>query len=197
MALASQSSKLTSLLIGSYESYIRAILPRICAPVESGGFGYRAVVVNYRGCRSVLHPVMLQFSILAGAGVPITSPQLYSAGSTDDFRQALMYISYRFPKATLHGLGFSLGSNVLTKYIAEEGEQTRLHSGCALACVGPIPISSRIFCHDANQRTALGLREEQRCVSKEGFLLTHHTLTRLQSLKLLYWKAHLRESTGR
>jgi predicted alpha/beta-fold hydrolase len=46
-----------------------------------------------------------------------------------------MYISHRYPKATLHGLGFSLGSNVMTKYLAEEGERTRLHSGCALACV--------------------------------------------------------------
>jgi predicted alpha/beta-fold hydrolase len=123
-------------MIGSYEPYIRAILHRVCAPVEAGGFGYRAIVVNYRGCTYILvHPPLIQSSITTGAGVPITSPQLYSAGTTDDFRQALMYISHRFPKATLHGLGFSLGSNVMTKYIAEEGGQTRLHSGCALACV--------------------------------------------------------------
>jgi hypothetical protein len=80
-------------------------------------------------------PASLQYSIATGAGVPVTSQRLYSAGTTDDFRQALMYISHRYPKATLHGLGFSLGSNVMTKYMAEEGEQTRLHSGCALACV--------------------------------------------------------------
>jgi hypothetical protein len=70
-----------------------------------------------------------------GAGVPMTSPLLYSAGHTDDTRQALMYIAQKFPKAPLLGLGFSLGSNVITRYLAEEGTQARLHAACALACV--------------------------------------------------------------
>ncbi|KAF9005631.1 AB-hydrolase YheT [Cyathus striatus] len=103
---------------GSYESYVRAILSKACAKVEDGGLGYRAVVINFRGC----------------AGVPITSQLLYSAGHTDDTRQALAYIAYKFPKAPLLGLGFSLGSNVITRYLAEEGEQTRLLSACTLAC---------------------------------------------------------------
>ncbi|KAJ7172499.1 Alpha/Beta hydrolase protein [Mycena filopes] len=103
---------------GSYESYVRAVLVPACKPVAEGGLGYRAVVVNYRGC----------------AGVPVTSPQLYSAGHTGDIRQALVYISQLYPLAPLLGLGFSLGANVLTRYLAEEGEQSRLLSGCALAC---------------------------------------------------------------
>ncbi|KAG6850229.1 hypothetical protein H0H93_016076 [Arthromyces matolae] len=103
---------------GSYEPYVRAILHRACAPVEKGGLGYRAVVCNFRGC----------------AGVPITSPQLYSAGHTDDLRQAVYYISHKYPKAPLIGLGFSLGANVLTRYLAEEGTYSRIISGCALAC---------------------------------------------------------------
>jgi len=103
---------------GSYEAYVRAILSRACAPVEEGGLGYRAAVINFRGC----------------AGVPITSPLLYSAGHTDDTRQALMYISHRYPKALLSGIGFSLGSNVLTRYLGEEGSKTRISSACVLAC---------------------------------------------------------------
>lgn len=35
---------------GSYEPYVRAVLSRACAPVEKGGLGYRAVVINFRGC---------------------------------------------------------------------------------------------------------------------------------------------------
>ncbi|OJA21619.1 hypothetical protein AZE42_01663 [Rhizopogon vesiculosus] len=103
---------------GSYESYVRAILAPACTPVHQGGLGYRAVVVNFRGC----------------AGVPITSPQLYSAGHTDDLRQALFYISHRFPEAPLLGLSFSLGANVMTRYVAEEGECSRLKSACILGC---------------------------------------------------------------
>ncbi|KAF7440481.1 hypothetical protein PC9H_000826 [Pleurotus ostreatus] len=103
---------------GSYESYVRCIVHPACTPEAEGGLGYRAVVVNFRGC----------------ANVPITSQQLYSAGHTDDIRLALMYISKLYPKAPLLGLGFSLGSNVMTRYIAEEGEKSRLVAGCALAC---------------------------------------------------------------
>jgi len=35
---------------GSYESYVRAVLAPACTPVHQGGLGYRAVVVNFRGC---------------------------------------------------------------------------------------------------------------------------------------------------
>jgi len=111
---------------GSYESYIRAILSRACAPVEEGGLGYRAAVINFRGC----------------AGVPITSQLLYSAGHTNDTRQALMYITHRYPKALLLGLGFSLGANVLTRYLGEEGEQSLISSACVLACPWDLQLNS-------------------------------------------------------
>ena len=104
---------------GSNEAYVRAILAPACAPVDEGGVGYRAVVVNSRGC----------------AGTPVTSQKLYHCGNTDDARQALMYISHRYPKAKLIGLGFSLGANILVRYLAQEGEHSRIVAGCALGCV--------------------------------------------------------------
>ncbi|KAL5490359.1 hypothetical protein ACEPAI_5192 [Sanghuangporus weigelae] len=103
---------------GSHESYVRAVLAQAVKPKEEGGLGYRGIVVNFRGC----------------AGVPMTSGQLYSAGHTDDLRQALMYIAQRYPNASLLGLGFSLGANVIVRYLAEEGERSRLHAACALGC---------------------------------------------------------------
>ncbi|KAH7882559.1 AB-hydrolase YheT [Phlebopus sp. FC_14] len=103
---------------GSHAGYLRAILAPACLPVPKGGLGYRGVVVNFRGC----------------AGVQITSPQLYNGGHTDDFRQAMFYISKQFPDAPLLGLSFSLGANLMTRYVAEEGEQCLLKSVCALAC---------------------------------------------------------------
>lgn len=103
---------------GSHESYVRAILAPACTPVEQGGLGYRGIVVNFRGC----------------AGVPVTSQQLYSAGHTEDIRMALMYISKLYPNAPLLGVGFSLGANVLTRYLAQEGERSRLMAGVAVGC---------------------------------------------------------------
>lgn len=92
-------------------------------------------MINFRGCGSFLYDSVTVSQLFEGAGVPITSPQLYSAGHTDDLRTALMYIAQRFSGAPLLGLGFSLGANVMTRYIAEEGDHSRLHSSCALACV--------------------------------------------------------------
>ncbi|KAI0831202.1 AB-hydrolase YheT [Trametes gibbosa] len=111
---------------GSHESYVRSILAPACTPVEQGGLGYRGIVVNFRGC----------------AGVPLTSPQLYSALYTDDIRVAVMYIANLYPRAPLIGIGFSLGANVLTRYLAEEGEKSRLVAGCALACPWDLVASS-------------------------------------------------------
>ncbi|KAJ7756513.1 Alpha/Beta hydrolase protein [Mycena maculata] len=103
---------------GSHEPYVRAILAPACAPVEQGGLGYRAVVVNFRGC----------------SGVPITSPKFYTAAQTDDLRQALTFISKLYPNAPLLGLGFSIGGNVMLRYLAEEGVNSRLCSACVLGC---------------------------------------------------------------
>ena len=75
-----------------------------------------------------------------GAGVPITSPQLYSAGHTEDYRAAVLYIRTRYPKAPLLGIGFSLGANVITRYVAEEGDKCRLVSAIALGCVRIITV---------------------------------------------------------
>ncbi|KAI9064335.1 AB-hydrolase YheT [Trametes sanguinea] len=111
---------------GSHESYVRSILAPACTPVEQGGLGYRGIVVNFRGC----------------AGVPLTSPQLYSALHTDDIRVAVLHISKMYPRAPLIGVGFSLGANVLTRYLAEEGEKSRLVAGCALACPWDLVASS-------------------------------------------------------
>jgi predicted alpha/beta-fold hydrolase len=70
-----------------------------------------------------------------GAGVPLTSPQFYGLSHTDDLRQAMYYIAQTYPNAPLLGIGFSLGANILTRYVAEEGESCRLASACVLACV--------------------------------------------------------------
>lgn len=67
--------------------------------------------------------------------MPITAPRFYSAAATDDYACGALFVSKLFPKAKLVGLGFSLGANVVTRYLGEEGEKSRLIGGCALACV--------------------------------------------------------------
>lgn len=46
-----------------------------------------------------------------------------------------MYLNHKYPDAPLLGLGFSLGANLLTRYLGEEGERSKLKAGAALGCV--------------------------------------------------------------
>ncbi|KAF5367411.1 hypothetical protein D9758_003633 [Tetrapyrgos nigripes] len=109
--------------------YFLTIVARVVEPPERGGLGYRAIVVHFRGC----------------GGVPMTSPRFYSAGGTDDIRQALVYISHKYPKAPLLGVSFSLGANIMTRYVAEEGEKCRLSAACTLACPWDLDANDRLM----------------------------------------------------
>jgi uncharacterized protein len=98
---------------------------------------------------------------LLGAGVEITSTQFYSAGYTDDLRRALLYLSNKYPRAKLLGIGFSLGANVMTRYLGEEGENSRLASGCVLACVCTLNDKALQSTSIDDASTAMGLGDKQ------------------------------------
>ncbi|KAG0252670.1 hypothetical protein BGZ95_006558, partial [Linnemannia exigua] len=70
-------------------------------------YGYRCVVFNARGC----------------ANTQVTSPQLFSGGYTDDIRMVVKHLRKTLPESKMMGVGFSLGSNILMKYMGEEGDQ--------------------------------------------------------------------------
>ena len=63
-----------------------------------------------------------------------------------------------YPKAPLLGLGFSLGGNLLARYVAEEGDQCRLISACALGTVRAVRFHPSSF-RSKHTFLALGLRE--------------------------------------
>ncbi|KAJ3152066.1 hypothetical protein HDU86_005911 [Geranomyces michiganensis] len=85
---------------GSHESYVRGLV------YESARRGYRSVVVNFRGC----------------ADSELTSMQLYCGAYTKDLKTAVAFIKRRYPSAPLMAVGYSLGSNILTKLVGEYGE---------------------------------------------------------------------------
>lgn len=70
--------------------------------------------MNFRGCMCSpflsINPHVLIDRILVGAGVPLTTAQLYSGAHTDDLRSTLLYIREVYPDAPLLGIGFSLVS---------------------------------------------------------------------------------------
>ncbi|KAE9245816.1 hypothetical protein PF002_g7065 [Phytophthora fragariae] len=105
------SSKKTVLVLpgltgGSGEHYIRSAVERLNA------LGWQCVVLNSRGCQDT----------------PLRTPHLFCIAYTDDLRYVARYLTdkYDFADEAFVGLGFSMGSNVLVKYLGEDGEQARL-----------------------------------------------------------------------
>ncbi|KAJ3262715.1 hypothetical protein HDU77_000231 [Chytriomyces hyalinus] len=89
---------------GSRETYVLDFVPHALK------HGYRVAALNFRGC----------------GGVEIQTPQLYSGSFTDDVRHIVKYIHQQNPLAPLVGVGFSLGANILMKYVGEEGKNCLL-----------------------------------------------------------------------
>jgi len=71
-----------------------------------------------------------------------------------------MFISHLYPRAPLLGVGFSLGANVMTRYLAEEGEKSRLRAGCALACVSRPILNVTTYIDQRRLSIALGFGEK-------------------------------------
>ena len=126
---------------GSHELYLRHVL----APLVSQEGGWEACVVNSRGC----------------AMSKITSSVLYNARATWDVRQTVKWLRKTFPNRPLFGVGFSLGANIITNYIGEEGSDCVLKAALVLSNPWNLEASSL-----ALQRTWIGLNVYSRAMGK-------------------------------
>lgn len=74
--------------------------------------------------------LILQFR---GAGPePNRLPRNYHHGDTEDLRELLQLLRQREPQTPLFAVGWSLGGNVLLKYLGEEGARTPLAAAAAV-----------------------------------------------------------------
>lgn len=106
---------------GSYELYLRHVLHPLI-----NKHNWTACVVNSRGC----------------ANSKITSPVLFNGRSTWDIRQVVHWLRKTFPNRPLYGVGFSLGANIMTNYIAEEGADCEFKAALVLSCPWNLDVSN-------------------------------------------------------
>jgi len=66
--------------------------------------GYRVCVLNHIGTL---------------ATVPVTSPRIFMYGNTADYAAMIKDVVRRFPNTTMVCVGFSMGGNLITKYLGE------------------------------------------------------------------------------
>jgi len=79
--------------------------------------GLRAVVMHFRGC----------------SGTPNRLPRSYHSGDTADLAYLVQTLRQREPDTPLMAVGYSLGGNVLLKWLAEAGVQAPLTAAVAVS----------------------------------------------------------------
>lgn len=99
----------------SYEDDITvAICPGIANSSESvyiRTFVYWAQYHGYR-CAVLNHVGVLK-------SVPVTSPRIFTYGNTNDYNEMMIALIDKYPNTKIICIGFSLGGNLITKYMGE------------------------------------------------------------------------------
>lgn len=105
-------------LEGSSRSpYVRGLLAALLAR------GWRGVVLHFRGC----------------SGEPNRLPRAYHSGETQDLDHVISLLRAREPGVKLAAVGYSLGGNVLLKWLGEQRSRATLAAAVAV-CV-PLVLS--------------------------------------------------------
>ncbi|OBS10989.1 hydrolase [Acidihalobacter prosperus] len=99
-------------LEGSSESgYIRRLTPVLAA------HGMQSAILHFRGC----------------SGEPNRLPRAYHAGETQDLARVIRHLRMRQPTRPLGAIGFSLGGNVLLKWLGESASDSPLTAAAAVS----------------------------------------------------------------
>lgn len=82
-----------------------------------GRMGWRSVALNFRGC----------------SGHPNNTAKCYHSGETSDVDFVYRWISARYPERPVAVVGFSLGGNVLLKWLGEQGAASDVLAAVAVS----------------------------------------------------------------
>jgi len=82
-----------------------------------GRRGFRTAALNFRGCSGPMND----------------TSRCYHSGETGDIEYVYRWVRAREPRTPIAAVGFSLGGNVLLKWLGEAGERTQLFAAVAVS----------------------------------------------------------------
>jgi uncharacterized protein len=85
-----------------------------------------------------MQPVGLNFRSCSGE--PNRTARFYHSGETGDLAWVLERLHHRFPGRPMGAIGFSLGGNVLLRFLGERAEEARAHLAAAAAISVPFDL---------------------------------------------------------
>lgn len=133
--------------------------------------GFASVALNFRGC----------------SGAPNWTARCYHSGETEDIAFVYQTLRQRFPDRPMAAVGFSLGGNVLLKWLGEQGESVSLFATVAVST--PLVLSecasrldqgfSRVYRSYLLTELKQYIHLKRRCLEKQGF---QHEAQKLRQL---------------
>jgi len=159
----------------SHSHYVLGLQAQLAA------LGRASVAINWRGC----------------SGEPNLLPRAYHSGASDDLAEVITHLQRCRPRAPLQAVGYSLGGNVLLKYLGEAGEASALQKAVAVSvpfrldqCADRIDLGlSRVYQAHFMREMVGYLKDKQRLFVHQGAAEHLAALQRLGSLQGLrtFW----------
>jgi predicted alpha/beta-fold hydrolase len=136
---------------------------------------WTSVAINWRGC----------------SGEPNLLPRAYHSGASDDLAEVIAHVQAARPLAPLYAVGYSLGGNVLLKYLGETGAAAPLQRAVAVSvpyrldqCADRIGLGfSRIYQAHFMREMVSYVKAKQRLFARQGNTEHLSALERLGSLR--------------
>ncbi|MAA74824.1 MAG: hydrolase [Salinisphaeraceae bacterium] len=102
-------------------------------------------------------------------GRPNRLPRGYHSGETDDFRHVLGELRRRFPERSLNAAGYSMGGNVLLKYLGESGHDTPLDAAAAVSVPFDLDLCATAIGQGLSRHYQRYIIEAMRAAAREKF----------------------------
>jgi len=142
---------------------------------QLGERNWASVAINWRGC----------------SGEPNLLPRAYHSGASDDLAEVIAHLQAARPLAPLYAVGYSLGGNVLLKYLGETGAAAPLHRAVAVSvpfrldqCADRIGLGfSRVYQAHFMREMVAYVKGKQRLFARQGNADHLSALERLGSLQ--------------
>jgi uncharacterized protein len=99
--------------------------------------GWRSTVINFRSCAR--EPRQIETRLAN------RRPRLYHSGDTADLDLVVRLLAAREPEAPLAAIGFSLGGNVLLKWLGETGSAGAIRAASTISVPYDLAASSRFL----------------------------------------------------
>ena len=123
--------------------------------------GWASAALNWRGC----------------SGEPNLLARSYHSGASEDLAEAITQLQAQRPAAPLYAVGYSLGGNILLKYLGETGDACPLQGAVAVSvpfrldqCADRIALGfSRIYQAHFMREMVGYLKDKQRHFQHQGY----------------------------